>query len=179
MENKNIVKKIMILPKYLNDREYIINKIYEKEKKCILEGYIMKIHKINSIKFNKFYEQNFSGGILIDINFNVDIVNLEIGQTIECKIIKADEDGIVAEGLFPIYIIIDGDYERLSFIEVGDIVKVMILQEEISINRNIIKAVGKYITKTETNVIKKIEIKKTEIIDNNECETNETKEEVE
>jgi len=139
----------MIPPKYLNDKEYIINKIYEKEKKCILEGYIKKIYKINNITFHKFYEQNFSGGILINVNFNADIVNLDIGQHVKCKIIKADEDGIIAEGLYPIYIIIDGDYEKLSFIEVGNMIDVEILKKEISINRNIIKAVGKYISFSE------------------------------
>ena len=145
IKNINITKQIIILPKYINDKEYILNKIYKMEKNCNLEGYIEKIHKINNIIFNKFYEQNFSGSILIDINFNTDIINLEIDDIIECKVIKADEDGIVAEGLYPIYIIIDGDYEKLSFIQIGNIIKVKILQKEISINKNIIKAVAKYI----------------------------------
>lgn len=154
MKSQNIMKRIMISPKFINDKEYIINKIYEKEKKCNLEGYIEKINSINSIKFSKFYEQNFSGNILVNINFNADIVNLDIGEIIKCKVIKADEDGIVAEGLYPIYIIIDGEFENLSFINVNDIIDVEILKREISISRNIIKAVAKYIPTKEEEIDK-------------------------
>lgn len=144
MQNKDITKKLMILPKYLNNKEYIKTKIYEKEKKCDIEGYIEKIHKINDISFNKFYEQDFSGSIVINVNFNIDIINVNIGDIVECKVMKSDEDGIVAQGIYPICIIIDGDYEQLSFIKINDIIKVEIIQKEISIDRNIIKAVGKY-----------------------------------
>jgi len=149
MTSQNIIKRIMISPRFINDQKYIINKIYEKEKKCNLEGYIEKINKINSIKFNKFYEQNFSGSILVDVDFNADIVNLNIGEIVKCKVIKSDEDGIVAEGTYPIYIIIDGEFENLSFINVNDIIDVEILKREISISRNIIKAVAKYVGKRE------------------------------
>lgn len=147
LKNQDISKKLMILPKYINDKKYIHDKIYEKEKKCNIEGYIEKIYKINTISFNKFYEQNFSGSILINVNFNADIINVEIGDIIECKVMKANEDGIVAQGLYPIFVIIDGDYEQLSFINIDDIINVKIVKKEISINRNIIKAVGKYIDK--------------------------------
>ena len=151
MKNQNIIKRIMISPQFINDQQYIINKIHEKEKKCNLEGYIEKINSINSIKFNKFYQQNFSGSILVDVDFNADIVNLNIGEIAKCKVIKSDEDGIVAQGTFPIYIIIDGEFENLSFINVGDIIDVEILKREISISRNIIKAVAKYVPTDENN----------------------------
>lgn len=151
MRNQNLVKKLMILPKNINDKEYIKGKIYEKEKKCDLEGYIDKIHKINKVTFHKFYEQNFLGSILINIDFNADIVNLDIGDVLECKIVKADEDGLIAKGIYPIFIVIDNDYEKLSFINIGDIVKVEILKKEICMKKNIIKAVAKYIDKTELN----------------------------
>lgn len=149
MENKNIITRIMISPKFIKDKEYIINKIYEKEKKCNLEGYIEKINTINSIEFSKFYEQNFSGSILVNIDFNADVVNLKIGQIIKCKILKSDEDGIVAEGTYPIFIIVEGEFENLSFINVNDIIDVKVLKKEISISKNIIKAIAKYIPETE------------------------------
>ena len=139
----------MILPKYINDKKYLKDKIYDKEKKCDLEGYIQKVHKINKITFDKFYEQNFSGSILIDIDFNADVINLEVGDIVECKIVKADEDGIIAKGEYPIFIVIDNDYEKLSFINIGDIVEVEILKKEICMKKNIIKAVAKYINKEE------------------------------
>ena len=141
----------MISPQFINDQQYIIDKIHEKEKKCNLEGYIEKINKINSIKFNKFYHQNFSGSILVDVDFNADVVNLNIGEVVKCKVIKSDEDGIVAQGTYPIYIIIDGEFEDLSFINVNDIIDVKIIKREISISRNIIKAVAKYVPTDEHN----------------------------
>jgi len=136
----------MISPEFINNSKYIKDKIYEKEKKCNLEGYIEKINSINSIKFHKFYEQNFSGSVLINVNFDADIVNLDIGEIIKCKILKADEDGIFAEGTYPIYIIIEGEYEDLSFLNVNDIIDVKIMKRKISIASNIIKAVAKYVS---------------------------------
>lgn len=142
----------MIKPKYLNNKEYIINNLRKKEGKCIEEGFIKTINNINKIKFYKFYEQNFSGSILLEVEFNVDIITLDINEEIECKIIKSSEDGIVAQGEYPIFIIIDGDYENLDFLRVDDIINVKILQYEISIDRNIIKAVGKYISNKEYKI---------------------------
>jgi len=145
MKSSTITKRIIIPAEFINDSQYITNKIYEKEKKCNLEGYIEKINSINSIKFDKFYEQNFSGSVLININFNANIVNLDIGEIVQCKILKADEDGIFAEATYPIYIIIEGEYEDLSFLNVHDIIDVQIIKMEISIASNIIKAVAKYV----------------------------------
>lgn len=152
MKRINLEKTIMIEPKYLNDKKYIEKILLEKEKKCDREGYIEKINKINEIKFYKFYEQNFSGSILIKVNFNVDIINISNDEIIECTIIKIDEDSIVAEGIHPILIILNDDYENLSYLEEGDIIEVRITNWDISIDKNIIKGVGKF--------VKKIELKK-------------------
>lgn len=147
LQNKKLTRKIMILPKYFNDNQYIKKKIKEKEKKCDIdgEGYINKINDITNISFYKFYEQNFSGSIIINVEFNADIININIGDIIECKVMKVSEDGIVVEGLYPIYAIIDGDYEELSFIKINDIINIKIIKKDISTEQNIIKAVGIYI----------------------------------
>lgn len=147
----NLIKRIIIDPKHLNDKKYIEKIIYDKENHCEKEGYITKINKINEIKFKKFYEQNFSGSILIDVNFNVDIISLDINDIIYCKIIQANEDGIVAQGDNPIFVIIDSDFEKLNFLEKDDIISVKIIECEVSLERNYIKAVGQYLNK-ENNI---------------------------
>ena len=150
--NQNLTKRIMIKPKYIHDKKYIHDIIYQKEKKCEKEGYIEKINKINDISFFKFYDQNFTGSILVDVDFNVNLVSLNINDVINCIIVKANEDGIVAQGQFPIFIIIDADFEDLIFLKVGDEIKVKIIQSEISIDRNIIRAVGKFISVKDNNI---------------------------
>ena len=129
-----------------------MKKIQKKEGKCIKEGFVKKINKINKITFHKFYEQNFSGSVLFNVEFNAEIISVEVDEIIECKIVKASEDGIVAQGEYPIFVIIDGDYENLDFLDVGDIINIQVLKYETTLDRNIIKTVGKYISNKELDI---------------------------
>lgn len=135
----------MIKPKYMNDYNHIKEIIMNLEGKCDNIGYIGKIHTIDDILFDKFYEQSFSGSILLNIKFTAEVVSIEEDAIIDCKIIKANEDGIVAEGSYPIFIIIDGDYEKLSFLKIDDTIKVKVLKWDISREKNLIRTVGRYI----------------------------------
>ena len=138
----------MIPPSEMRNKRYIENKISEKKNTCINEGYIKEIHEIINISFHKFYEQNFSGNILINVEFEADIIDVSIGDTIQCKVVKADTDGIIAESVYPIYTMVK-DYEKLSFLQEGDIIKVEILQKQIGIKNNIIKTVSNFLEKVE------------------------------
>lgn len=153
VKTKTLTKKLMIKPKYINDKSYIEKTIKELENTCNEYGYIDKIHEILTITFDKFYEQSFSGSLLVDVEFIADVVSIKVDDEIECQIVKANEDNIIAEGTYPIYVIIDGDYETLSFIEPMDIIKVKILKWDISREKNLIKAIGKYISNKEMDII--------------------------
>lgn len=153
-QSKQIFRKIMIKPKYMNNSKYIKELVMDLEGKCDNSGYIDKIYSIDKVLFDKFYEQSFSGSILLNINFTADIVSIEKDDIIQCKVIKANEDGIVAEGTYPIFVIIDGDYEKLSFLNVDDMIKVKILKWDISREKNLIRAVGRYIEDKEMEIIK-------------------------
>ena len=126
--------------------------IYKKEKTCEEEGYFHKINEIVDISFHSYYEQDFSGSILYKVTFNVDIVCLEIDEIVECKIVQANEDGVVASATFPIFIIINDYYEKLSFLNVGDIIKVKIYKWQISLDKSLIKAAGTFIEDKEIEI---------------------------
>ena len=145
IKNKTITKILLVNPIHQNDKDYIKNLIYKKEKTCEEEGYFHKINKIIDISFHSYYEQDFSGSVLIKVTFNVDIVCVDVNEIVYCKIVQANEDGIVAEGTYPLYIIINDYYEKLSFLNTGDIIKVKIYKWQISIDKNLIKAAGNYI----------------------------------
>ena len=169
MNNSNLTKTLIIEPKYLGCKSHIENLIKKREHMCDEDGYyIEKIYKINSIKFNRFYDQNFSGNILVDVNFNADIVSIQNNTIIEADIIKANEDGIIAQGIYPIYIIIDSDYENLSYLKEGDKIKVNILKWDINRNKNkkknVIKAVGEFISLVNEETEEENEEKKDEEI---------------
>lgn len=148
-----ISKKIMIKPKYMNDYNYIKNIIMSLENTCIEVGYIEKIHSVDKIIFDKFYEQSFCGSLLLIVNFTANIVSIKNEQEIECRVMKSNEDGIVAEGAYPIFVIIDDDYENISFLNIDDIIKVKILKWNISREKNLIRAVGRYIGKSKDKEI--------------------------
>ena len=145
VKNKTIKKKIMIKPKYINDEQYILQKLKDMEKTCTEYGYIQEVVSVSKLEFYKFYEQSFSGSIILNVYFNTNIVTVENNEIVKCKIVKSDEDGIIAESTYPIIIIIQGDYEDLAFLDIDDIIDVKIIKWEISRERNIIKAIGKYI----------------------------------
>ena len=145
---KNIKQIIMIPPSEMKNKKYIYDKILEKKNTCINEGYIKEIIQILDISFHKFYEQNFSGNILITVEFEADVIDVEIDDIIQCKIVKADVDGIIAEAVYPIYTMVK-DYEKLDFLKEDDIIKVKILKKQIGIKNNIIKTVSSFIEKVE------------------------------
>lgn len=146
VKNKIIKKKLIIKPKYINDETYILQKLKDIEKTCTENGYIQEVVSVSKMEFFKFYEQSFSGSMILNVYFNANVVTLENDEVIKCKIVKSDEDGIIAESTYPIIIIIQGDYEDLSFLQIDDIIDVKILKWEISRERNLIKAIGQYIS---------------------------------
>ncbi len=158
-----IKQKIIIQSKYLNSKinDYIYNYIKNSyEGKCISEGYIQNdsIEIINK-SIGTISGSRFTGDITYDILYKAKICNPLVNDTIDCEVKFINKLGLLCNN-GPITIIVGRQFHNnqllLDKINVGDIIKVLIIAKKYSLNDKIIEVTAKLSNDIHNNNIQKI-----------------------
>jgi len=145
-----IKQKIIIQSKYLNNKinEYIINYLKNKfEGRCISEGYIQQdtIEIINK-SVGHMNGSRFTGDITYDILYKAKICNPLVNNIIECQVKFINKLGLLCNN-GPITIIVGRQFHNnqklLDVINIGDIIKVSIIDKKFSLNDKIIEVTAR------------------------------------
>ena len=148
---KSLLKKQLIIkPEYINKN--INNNIIEILKdnvgdKCTKDGYIQK-DSINIMKKStaKLMTHNFSGNLIIDVQYSANICNPVRGNIINCKITHINKFGIQAEN-FPLSVIVAKQYhnnkELFKNLNIGQDIDILVIGKRYSLNNNVIDIIGK------------------------------------
>jgi DNA-directed RNA polymerase subunit E'/Rpb7 len=143
-------KKIIIEPKYLNDKldDYIYNYLkFKIEGKCIKEGYV-KADSLTIIKksIGALLGSRFTGDITYQVAFSCDICNPMKGNIIECKVRFVNKLGLLCYN-GPITIIVGKQFhtnlDDFNKIKEGDTIKIEIIATKFKLNDKEIQVVGK------------------------------------
>ncbi len=163
--NTVLKRRLILKPEYINKNlnkniEDILK--YEVGNKCIKEGYV-KEDSIKIIKRStgKLMSINFSGNLVINVEYSADVCNPVRGNVIECTITRINKFGLQAENS-PLSIIIAKQYhnnkEIFKNLTVGQKIEVLVIGKRYTLNNDVIDIIGKLTT--DKDVQKTIKIKK-------------------
>jgi DNA-directed RNA polymerase subunit E'/Rpb7 len=148
-----IKQRIIIHAKYLNNKinEYILTFLKNKfEGRCISEGYIQEntIEIINK-SIGYMNGSRFTGDVTYDILYKAKICNPLVNNIIECQVKFINKLGLLCNN-GPITIIVGRQFHNnqklLDVINVGDIIKVSIIDKKFSLNDKIIEVTARLTT---------------------------------
>lgn len=180
MENiycKNILsEKVDIQPNDFNLSngtdilDIITKKLKRKtEGKCIKQGYVKKNSlQIINRSMGQIYDGHFTGDIIYQVKFCVEVCNPPEGQNINCTVYNNNKMGVVAgigENMkdSPLMILLPRhhhqDNEIFRDIEIGDDINIEIIGKKFELNDNKIHVIASLINKN-TKQDKVIKIKK-------------------
>ena len=147
-----IKQRIIIQSKHLNNKinEYITGYLKNKfEGRCVSEGYIQQdsIEIINK-SIGYMNGSRFTGDITYDILYKAKICNPMANNIIECQVKFINKLGLLCNN-GPITIIVGRQFHNnqklLDVINVGDIIKVSIIDKKFSLNDKVIEVTARLI----------------------------------
>lgn len=145
-KNTQLIIYEIVKPYLLNENieNYLINKINKDyDKKCLDCGFIKKINKLIIDKNAEISTSDLSGNLRFKIILDVDLINFNIGDLLECKITKIDKqlDMIISNNIIykeetnlPFLILIINIKNKN--IKIDDIVKVEIKAKKVDLIEN-------------------------------------------
>ena len=145
-----IKQRIIIQARYLNNKinQYIIEYLKNKfEGRCISEGYIQQdtIEIVNK-SIGAMSGSRFTGDVTYDILYKAKICNPLVNNIIECQVKFINKLGLLCNN-GPITIIVGRQFHNnqklLDVINVGDIIKVSIIDKKFSLNDKIIEVTAR------------------------------------
>ena len=145
-----IKQRVIIQAKYLNNKinQYIIDYLKNKfEGRCISEGYIQQetIEIVNK-SIGAMSGSRFTGDVTYDILYKAKICNPLVNNIIECQVKFINKLGLLCNN-GPITIIVGRQFHNnqklLDVINVGDIIKVSIIDKKFSLNDKIIEVTAR------------------------------------
>lgn len=147
---------IKILPNEINTNidEIILEKLKNKiGNKCNKYGYILEDSIIIKNKNKpKIISAHFDGSLFYRLEYEADIINPKKNSKLECKILKQNKHGILANnGILYIVIpyIIDGENKEneLKYLSIGDNIEILIIESQFEKNDTQINLLGEFIKK--------------------------------
>ena len=145
-----IKQRIIIQAKHLNNKinDYIIAYLKNKfEGRCISEGYIQQ-DTIEIVKksIGIMSGSRFTGDVTYDILYKAKICNPLVNNIIECQVKFINKLGLLCNN-GPITIIVGRQFHNnqkfLDAINIGDIIKVSIIDKKFSLNDKIIEVTAR------------------------------------
>lgn len=157
---KSIIKqRVIVQAKYLNSHinQYLLDYLKNRfEGKCISEGYIQPDSiEIMEKSIGYINGSRFMGDVNYDILFKANICNPIINNMIECEVKFINKLGLLCKN-GPITIIVGRQFHfnpnLLDNIQVGEIIKISVIDKKFSLNDRHIEVTAKLIEEEISNV---------------------------
>lgn len=175
--NTILKRQLILKPEYINKNlnKNIENLLkHEVGNKCIKEGYVNN-DSIQVVKRSaaKIMSINFSGNLVINLEYSANICNPVRGNVIECTITHVNKFGLQAEN-HPLSVIIAKQHHNnkdvFKNLSVGQKIEVMVIGKRYALNSNVIDIIGKLTTDKDIIKLTKKSNKNSTIIEDNKSD---------